>query len=156
MDDFLKTVAPYISMAAGGAKGVSGFVAAGRNADIAQAEGRQAIMASQEEAARVRRQVAQQQARVRAQAGGDLSGSSLEILLENAKQGELMAQDKLYAGQLTAWAKKRQAAQYRTAGLFGLADSAASIAGMAVKQIGDKPDTSLTTRASSFDSWWGG
>lgn len=136
MSDFLQTAAPYISMAAEGAKGVGGFVAAGRNADAAKAEGRQAVMASQEEAARVRRQVAQQQARVRAQSGGDLSGSSLEIFLENAKQGELMAQDRLYAGRLTEFAKKRQAANYKSEGLFGLAGSAASIAGLAAKQFG--------------------
>lgn len=133
---FLAAALPYVGMAFSAMSAISGANAASQNAADAKAESRQAIAASREEAARTRRQVEQQQARVRAQSGGDLSGSPLEILLENAKQGELMAQDQLYAGQLTALGKKRQAALYKGQGETALLSGAGSIAGMAAKQFG--------------------
>src|ERR1043166_770819 len=80
-------------------KGVSGYQAGSANAAQAKAEGEQALLVGQENAARQRRAVAYKQAQLKAQVGGQgttMEGSPMEIYLENAKQGELEAQDQSY------------------------------------------------------------
>lgn len=107
-----------------------------QNAANATAEGKQAVVTGEAEARRVRAQVAAQQGELRAGAGAQgttFTGSPMEVYLENAKQGEIMAQDRSYQGQLIKRTKKMEANLYirkatgaMVGGLFGAAGAAAS------------------------------
>lgn len=116
-------------------QGVASMQANRQNAAFATAEGKQAVATGDAEARRVRAQVAQQQATLRASAGAQgttFTGSPMEVYLENAKQGEIMAQDRSYQGQLIKRSKKmeaniykRQAGSALMGGLFGAAGAVA-------------------------------
>jgi len=97
-------------------QGVASMQANRQNAANAMAEGKQAVATGDAEANRVRAQVAQQQATLRAGAGAQnttMEGSPMEVYIENAKQGEIMAQDRSYQGQLVKRSKKMEANIYK-------------------------------------------
>jgi hypothetical protein len=106
-------------------QGVAGFASGRQNAAYAEADAKQAQVNAQAEATRQRRIVASQQATLRADVGAQgttFTGSPMEVYLANAKQGEIEAQDKLYAGKLKARSLRAEADIYSrgaTSSLFG-------------------------------------
>lgn len=120
-------------------QGVSQMQAEKQNALTAKAEGYQALATGEEEATRIRRQVATQQATLRAGAGAQgttFAGSPMEVYAQNAAQGELMARDPLYKSQLVFQAKKMEAREARrratgalVGGIFGALGAGASAMG---------------------------
>ena len=94
---------PYLSAGFSILQGLSGFASGQQNAAYAQADAKQAMVTARAEADRQRRIVATQQAQLRADVGAQgttFTGSPMEVYLANAKQGELEAQDKIFAGKL--------------------------------------------------------
>jgi hypothetical protein len=120
-------------------QGVGEMQADRQNATNAIAEGHQAMATSEAEATRVRRQVAAQQGTLRAEAGAQgttFAGSPMEVYTENAAQGELMAQDRIYQGRLVKRSKKMEANMYQRkaqgallGGIFGALGAGASAFG---------------------------
>ena len=120
-------------------KGVAEMQANRQNAAFANAEGKQALVTGEAEAARVRKQVAATQGTLMASAGAQgttLEGSPIDVYIDNALQGEMMAQDKIYEGKLIKRSKsyqanlyKRQAGAAMLGGLFQAGSSAASAYG---------------------------
>jgi len=129
MSDDFGMIGPLVSGAGSLFKGIAGYQAASANATAANQEAQQALEVGQEESARTRRQVAVIQSQLRASVGHQgttMAGSPMEVYLENAKQGEIFAQDELYKATLRARAKKIAAGQATdlarndlTAGILG-------------------------------------
>lgn len=97
-------------------KGVAEMQASRQNAAFATAEGKQAVATGNAEADRVRRQVAATQGTLRASAGAQnttFEGSPMDVYINNALEGEVMAQDKSYEGKLIQRTKKMQANLYK-------------------------------------------
>jgi hypothetical protein len=114
---------PLLTAAGSVFKGVAGYRAGSANAAASKSEADQAILVGQENTARQRRLVAYQQSKLKAQVGSQgttMEGSPMEVYLENAKQGELQAQDQAYVALLTAHAKKMKAAGESAKGLSEL------------------------------------
>jgi hypothetical protein len=120
-------------------QGVAEMQAQQQNALTVKAEGYQALATGEEEATRIRRQVAQQQATLRAGAGAQgttFAGSPMEVYAANAAQGELEARTPIYKSQLVMEAKKMEAQEYRrkatgamVGGIFGALGAGAAAAG---------------------------
>lgn len=115
-------------------QGVSGFFAGREEAAFRKAEGKQALATGQAEATRQRRIIAAQQSQLTADVGASgttMAGSPMEVYLANAREGELQAQDRIYAGQLTAFGKKQEAALAKRRGtselLGGIAGAASKL-----------------------------
>jgi hypothetical protein len=159
---------PWIALAvAAGEKigqGLTDFTTNRQNAAYASADAKQATLTANAEAARVRRQVAFQQSSLRAQAGAQgttFTGSPMEVYLENAKQGELMAQDKVYAGRLKSRAFKIQRDIYTKQAWNALIGAAIGFGGEAGKAYGGAPTSggggsgnwSGATTGGGFDAW---
>ena len=103
--------------------GIGGMQAGNANAAIAKAEGNQALAAGRAEANRIRARNAATQSTFMAGAGAQgttFEGSPMLAYLENAKQGELEAQDALYSGRIKASSLKMQADIYKRQGTSSL------------------------------------
>src|SRR4029077_8099543 len=139
MSDDVGMLGPVVSGAGSLFRGLAGYRAGSANATGCNQEAQQAIEAGQEKSARVRRLVAYQQSTLKATVGGQgttMAGSPMEVLLENAKQGELLAQDETYKALLQARVKKIAAAQ---ATATGRNDLTAGILGAATGIVTESP-----------------
>lgn len=104
-------------------QGIAGYQANRQNAAYAEAEAKQAKLTAAAEAARTRRQVAAQQGEFVAGVGAQgttFEGSPMEAYINNAIQGELMAQDKIYEGKLKERAFKMQRDMYKRQAFYSL------------------------------------
>lgn len=102
----------YVMQAAGKiTEGVAGFQAERQNAAYASADARQAKLTAAAEASRERYKTEAALGEYRAAVGAQgtaFEGSPMLAYLENVKQGELMALDKIYEGKLKSRAFKIQ------------------------------------------------
>lgn len=135
----LAAVAMGISAVSSVLGGVSALQAGRQSAYNAEAEGRQAQLTAAAEATRQRRINEAQHGAFRAAVGASGStfeGSPMMAYLENVKQGELNAQDHLYAGQLKRRSYNMQADLYRREGKNALYSGVLGGAGIAAKYFG--------------------
>ena len=102
----IAAIAASVSAVSAVATGVTSYMSGQANAAMAKSEAEQALAVGQQEAARTRRLVAHRQAAFLAQAEDtNINDSPMQVYLANAKQGELEAQDKIYAARLRAGSK---------------------------------------------------
>lgn len=120
---FMLPALPFISAGFSFLQGIAGFASGRHNAAYAEAEANSALLAGRAEKDRQRRVNAYKESEFRAELGG--SGtvgdvSPMLAYLENVKHGELMAQDKMYQGRLTAFGRNQEARNYRAKGMWDL------------------------------------
>lgn len=110
-------------------KGISDSNTEKQNALNQKADAASALQIGQANAERQRGIVRAQQAKLVAETGASgttFTGSPMEVFLENAKQGELTAQDELFQGQIRARGLKIQASQSKKAASSALVGGIAS------------------------------
>lgn len=128
----IATFLPLLSAGFSILQGLSGFASGQQNAEYARADAKQSMINARAEADRQRRIVAVQQAQLRADVGAQgttFTGSPMEVYLANAKQGELEAQDKIFAGKLKKRSLSEQANIYENTAWGSLAGGVAGAAG---------------------------
>ena len=135
MDFGISEVAMLMS-ALSAAAGIAGSVASAntekQSALNAEADADLAVQQGQSEADRQRGITRAKQAELLATTGAQgtiTTGSPMEVYLANAKQGEMEAQDKIYAGNLKARGLKTQAGMYNRQATSQLIGGGAQAAG---------------------------
>lgn len=149
--EFISGLGSILSLASAGLsviQGIAGMRSAQQNAAYAKADAQQALLQGDTEANRQRRINAAQQAELVAQTGAQgttMTGSPMEVYLENAKQGELQAQDLKYGAQLKARSYNQQADIYNreaSASLFtGIAKGAIGLGSTLLNSTKTAPTT---------------
>jgi hypothetical protein len=135
-------------------QGISGMQTEKQNAVNNKADANLAEAQGQAEATRTRQQTKAAQSQLLADTGASgttTTGSPMEVYLANAKQGEIQAQDKIYAGKLkgrslrmAAGINSRQASSQL---LSGIGSGAASLG-----SLGSKLATPADT--TDYSNWY--
>jgi hypothetical protein len=133
--ELMAPIIPFLAPISAGfsvLQGVAGLQAGRQSAAYAEADAEQAKLTAAAEATRQRRITAAQLGEYRAQVGAQgttFEGSPMLAYLENVKEGEMQALDKLYAGQLKSRSLKEEANIYRRRGTLDLLGGVAQGAG---------------------------
>jgi hypothetical protein len=160
MADFGITEIGLALSALSAAMSVAGGIASAntekQNSLNAEADADLAVQQGQSEADRQRAITRASQAKLVAESGAQgttLTGSPMEVYLANAKQGEIEAQDKVYAGNLKARGLKAQAGMYNrqaTSSLIGgTASGVGTLGSTLIGSYGKKATTKVDPNAGA-------